>query len=45
MGSYWLKHVRDSQNVSWSENAFTITAVSEKVFNYVRYSQLVPLTR
>lgn len=45
MGSYWLKHVRDSQKVSRSEHAFTIKAVSEKVINYVRYSQLVPLTR
>jgi len=44
MGSYWLKHVRDSQNASRSEHAVTIKAVSEEVFNYVRSSQLLPLT-
>lgn len=38
MGSYWLKPVRDSQNVSCSEYATTINAVSEGVFNYIRIS-------
>jgi len=27
MGSYWLKHVRDSQNASRSEHAVTTKAV------------------